>query len=244
MKFRYSSISTFQDCPQRFKLQYLDLVPQPGPESGDLIFGTAIHAAIKVAFEGDDPVAFFEMYWGSVDPSKYRWTRYDHKALFDVGCKLLSKWHRLHFRHYTPTHVEHTVSFSYAGVDFEGTPDFIGLYKGVLSVVDWKTSASDYDKRKALVDAQTWLYVHAARVVHGLETKQVVYAPLVKYGEKVQNPICVPVTETKLKSMLDNAVMVCRDISTRTDWPRNGRNCLYCPYYEHCYKDEANEEKA
>lgn len=238
MKFRYSSISTAHTCLQKYKLQYIDLVPQPALDSGDMQFGTAVHAAIKVAFEGDDPVAFFDMYWRSIQPDNYQWSRYDHKALAEIGAKLLSKWYRLHYKNYEPLHVEIPLEFTLNGFEFHGTPDFIGKYKGVLSVVDWKTSASDYDKRKALIDAQMWVYAYAARAVHKLEVEQVVYAPLVKYGEKVQNPICVPVTENKLNSMLDNVTIMMRDLSSRQEWPRNERNCLYCPYFTHCYREE------
>lgn len=235
MVYRYSMINTASFCPTKFKLSYIELLKEYETEPSHFIFGTSIHSAIQAHFEGEDAVEVFEFFWATIKEELYTWERYKYAELKEIGITLLTKWVKTHAKNYRPLHVEKEISFKLNGFDMTGKPDFIGYYKDKLSVVDWKTSNSQFDKRKGQVDGQTWIYVHGAKQAHNLNIEQVVYAPLVKYGATVQNPIVIPVTENKLTSMLDNATLVMRDLSTRTEWSRNEGNCLRCGFYEKCY---------
>lgn len=238
MIYRYSAISTAHFCLTKFKKQYILGEKEPGPKNSNFVFGTAMHLAISAYFkEYTDAVTTFNMYWGTLNPDEYSWDRYNYAELAEIGRELLRKWADRHAKNYNPLHIEKKIEFNLNGYTMQGTPDFIGAYKNKLSIVDWKTSASQFDRRKGLVDGQTWLYVHAVKQIYGIDIEQVVYAPFVKYGATVQTPIVIEVTKDKLTDMLNNATLVIKDLEARTEWPRNEQNCLRCSFFIDCYKE-------
>lgn len=238
LTFRYSMINTAHFCLKKADLQYIQGIKTDLPDNPNLAFGSAIHASIEAHFSNGDAAKTFRMFWSSLDARTFDWTqsRFGYDELGVIGDTLIRKWLKSHAEHYKALHVEHQMQFEVNGFKVSGKPDFIGYYKDKLSLVDWKTSAYNYDKRKALVDGQTWIYVEGAKQTLGLDIEQVVYSPFVKNGASVQNPIVVPVTQEKLKSMLDNATLVMRDLSTREEFPRNEQNCLRCEYFGVCYE--------
>ena len=238
MVFRYSAINQAYRCLKAYEKSYL-LGHKPDEDSIDMAFGTAVHAGIAGHFEGASAIDTFAMTWGLSANQDFAKARYSFGELMEIGQNLLSKWERLHAHHYEPIHVEERLKFNIGQFKIEGTPDFVGNYKGVLSVVDWKTSGSDYDKRMPNVDEQLWIYVEACRQVYGLDIKQIVYAPFVKYGPKVQTPIVMQVTNEKLKKQIDNVKLMLEDLSTRAVFPMNKGQCLRCSFYSQCYKENA-----
>lgn len=242
MKFRYSALDTAHFCNLKYKLRYVDNIPAPGLPQGDtLLFGTAMHLVMETHFDGGDALEMFKSFWKSVDVDKYSWGRYSYDDLRKIGEEFTRKWLKSHAEYYKPIHVEQDMEFQLNGFTVTGKPDFVGYYRDKLSIVDWKTSASDFPKQKALINSQMWIYVHGVKQIYNLGIEQVVYAPLIKYGAKIQTPIVTKVTPAKLKNMLDNATMLMRDLSTRTEFPRNERNCLGCEYFNVCNKEMLDE---
>jgi CRISPR/Cas system-associated exonuclease Cas4 (RecB family) len=239
--FRYSTIMTAYQCLKKYELRHIKGIEPQVPDSADLHFGTALHMAIATSFEGGDVEGAFRMYWGSLDPAAMKYTRLGYEDLKNCGEVLLSKWQRLHKKNYTPLHIEKTLEFSLGGFKMSGTPDFIGEYKGVLSIVDWKSSGYNYDHKKLLSDEQLWLYVHAAKECYGLDIRQVVYAPFIKTDNRIQTPLTLEVTPEKLKTQLDNVVLVMQDIIKRDTFPMNKSNCKFCDYFDICYNTETNK---
>lgn len=47
LPWSHSSISTFRKCPQRYKFQYIERLPQPGLKSEALLRGSRIHAELE-----------------------------------------------------------------------------------------------------------------------------------------------------------------------------------------------------
>lgn len=248
--FRYSTLKTAEFCPLKFKYQEVDGIPEPGPRSINLAFGTAIHAAIEAHFSDLDAVEVFKLSWAKIDPKEHddTYSRQGHVELALTGEEILRKWVKLHAKKYEPLHLEKELLFKiYKNKDpkelsffeMKGTVDFIGKYNGKLSIVDWKTSATDFDKNKPLYDLQLWLYAHAVEQILNLKVEQIVYSPFVKYGAKVQTPVCYSVTEEKMQEMLKIACIKMQEIVSwisRDSWPRNTSNCSRCPFFKRCYE--------
>lgn len=239
--FRHSTLKIAEFCPEKYRLQEIEGFKEPGLPNIALIFGTSIHSAIEAHFEGlEDASTVFSSCWKAVDSTKHNmlYSRYKFDELETVGQELLRKWVKLHSPHYEARHLEKHVTFRVNDYDMSGTIDFIGMYKGKLSIVDWKTSATDFNKKKIISDMQLWLYAHAARTVLGLPIEQVVYAPFIKNSIKIQTPIVEPVTDAKINLMLKTATdkmdQIMGFIRTNT-WPKNTDNCLKCAFFSHCY---------
>lgn len=239
IEFGYSILSTAYDCQYKFKLKYLDKLESTQDKGIDLEFGTAIHAAIAASFEGIDPTTVFRIHWGSIKDRPLKSYRYNYDMLSGIGDRLLSKWSRLHSSHYKPLHVEKKLQWELGGFKMQGTPDFIGEYKGVLSIVDWKTSNMKYDRRKLEADEQMPLYAYAAKKALGLDIKQVVYAPLIKGTESVQTPLVLPISQKDVEKKLDNVIDHMRFLASTETFIKNRKHCGLCDYWDQCEGKDA-----
>ena len=238
---RYSGINTSYTCLTKYDLEYNQGIKSD--KGLDLEYGTAIHAAINAHFEGGDAVSAFHMAWNVVDPNAAK-SRFGYAELKDIGERHMTKWVRLHSAKYVPTHTEQKLKYTIAGIPFEGTRDYIGgycEYKNVL--MDWKTTAYPYDKRKILVDEQLWLYAEAQYQNFGTYPEYLGYAPFVKDGASIQTPILMQFDLEKHKKQIDNVALVAVDLASRTQFPKNKRSCLKsggkaCEFFNVCYAGE------
>lgn len=236
MKFRYSAINTAYDCLQKYKLTYIDGLAQEG-NSGDIRFGTGIHLALKAHFEDSDPQAQFEMYWNSLKNETLEYTQFNHEELGEMGKVFISRFVKMHAKKFRPFKIEETIEMPIGEHVLQGTPDFIGEYEGIPSVVDWKTSARVYNRRKIITNEQMYGYAAMAKHNYNYDVKQLVYIVFIKSEERIQT-IKYSLTPEKLSSMLSNVDMMMRDIATRTEFPKNRNSCTFCPFFDICYKGD------
>lgn len=237
MIFGYSILSSFDRCAKSFKLKHIDNIPEPMTYSGDLAFGTSLHQALSSMFEGDDALSQFRVSWSIVDHKNLNWGRFDYHKLGEMGEVFLSRFERLHKKHFEPLHIEKKLKVKIKGFDVEGTPDMLGMYKGKRSVIDWKTSSGPYDKRKIIVGEQMPLYGYMAKEAYQYNVEQYVYVVFCKAEERIQvlTQDFAPKVE---KEVIDNMTLKMADIVNRTAWPKNTNNCLNCGYFKHCYGEK------
>ena len=128
------------------------------------------------------------------------------------------------------------------GKPWEGTADFLGLYKGVPAVIDYKTSAYNYPVEKILSNPQMPLYAEMAKQALGFEAQKIVYLVFNKRETSIQ------VLETELtpelsQRALETAQQVAQDLDNRKVWPRNSASCIMgkhvCPWFQKCYGGES-----
>jgi hypothetical protein len=236
-EYRYSAIDTAYSCLQKYKYVYVD--GDRSPDTLDMAFGTAMHLVPQCFFEKEDPVATFAMYWDSIkdkfEPNRFTWEQYK-----DMGEVFASRWLRLHAKYYEPMYIEKTIKTDLNGFTISGTPDFIGLYKGVPTVMDWKTASYEYNKYKLILNEQPYIYAYMASKCYGIDIKQVGYSVFVKNPEPRIQLQTNDLTQGKLKDMMDNVTLMMRDLSSRSEYPKNRNSCVMgkdykCSFYERCY---------
>lgn len=244
--FWFSKLSTGAECLRKYKLQHIDKI-QAGEKGIDAECGTAMHLALNDILEGGDGEAIFLTYWNAVKGQEMQKFSYDWEALKMCAEKWLAKFKRLHAKHFEPVKMEERLFSTIGGHSFEGTADFIGMYKGVPSIVDFKTSGSRYDKRKIIADEQMPGYAKLAQDCLGFEAKQVVYYVFVKdRNDPSIQVVTKELTQEVLSSTIMNMREVMDDLASRKTFPRNTRSCvrgpIICPYFEHCFgkKEESN----
>lgn len=107
MRTSYSSIDTYNQCPQKFKFQAIDKIRSP--KSKEAIFGTLIHSTLKFMFHRDplfptldEVVGHFRNNWPrreifelevKNDPLKYTWSEEEEKIYFEEGVRVLKKFY-------------------------------------------------------------------------------------------------------------------------------------------------------
>ncbi len=236
--YNFSGIKTALRCHRLYKYLYIDkLTPEKGP-TGDLLFGSAMHAAMEAAFTGDDALSAFNTYWEYVGTKTPDFGRLGYEALQDVGQTLVPRFVNDHVPKFTPKSVETRLYGVLSDVKVEGTPDFVGLYDGVPSIVDFKTSGQPYDKGKIRVDEQMYLYAHLARTELKYDVQQLVYKVFIKSTKRIQT-LVHPLDEAEYQDILASILEHCRDLEKRQSWPANRGGCLAyggrCEFFNKCY---------
>lgn len=234
--FHYSEINAAYTCLQKYKYIYVDRL-KTDTASADMHFGSAIHLGLKAYFQNQDPIAMFDMYWNSVKTDKMKYTSKDWEQLRDMGHVFITRWAKREAKYYKPIYVEEMLQAKLGNFILEGTPDFIGNFDGELAIVDWKTSAREYDKKKIKVNEQMYIYAYMVKETLKLDVKKLAYCVFIKLPEPRIQTIEVDLTDAKLKDMIDNVKLMCEDLSNRTAFPKNRNSCGYCEFYSKCYTE-------
>lgn len=237
--YSYSQISAAYRCNRLYKLLYIDKLESTQEPSGDMEFGTAMHMAIQEVLEGGSGNSF-KAYWSSLEPSKFAWGRYGHKELSDQGERLIERFRRLHAKKYIIYEMETRIHTSLPnGINLEGTPDFIGLYDQVPTIVDFKTAGYAYSKEKILCSDQLMLYAYLAST-KGHKPVQVAYVVFVKGVEPRIQVSIMPLSQPELHKRMQNIELICKELDKKEVFHANYNNCLMgtikCPMFGVCHK--------
>lgn len=251
---RYSHMMDYLKCPEYYNLKYIEKVEQPEIASSALDFGTCIHMGIETYLNGDDGEEVFEALWTareSKDMTYYG--THSWQFLGEVGIVMMQRFKRLHLKHFEPQYIEQQMSAEFEpgcrkGVT--GTVDFLGTYKGIKSVVDWKTSAEAYTRDRLVAGPQMYGYNFMARETLKFIPEQHVYVVFCKPRQRTkmievakETKISV-ITKKVTKSEVDSMMLEIRKLAEIIEEDRkpikNFKSCLYkdkyrCDFWERCY---------
>jgi hypothetical protein len=236
MNFRYSAINTAYQCYKRYEIEYIE--GRRSPPSSEMEFGTALHLALSSYLESKDAefaLMNFNNYWNTCQGMQFR--RDTWEQLKDKAEVLFTRWVRLHSKKYEPVYIEQQIDFTVGKHKFSGTPDYVGSYDGVPSVVDFKTASTIYDAKKIIINEQMPLYAHAVAQKYDYKAQQLVYVVFVKNPEPRIQVLTRQITPEQIEKALDNVILMCDDLSTRERFPMNRNSCMYCSHYKSCYKE-------
>ena len=176
MRLSYSSINTYETCPQKFKFQYEDRLPtSPSPA---LAFGDSLHQALHRFHSRPVPVApsleelqeMLESVWvrdGFSDPSEER-------MYLDHGRQVLAQYHRENASEYQiPAALEFRFTIEVEGVQLAGVIDRMDrLPGGGYEIIDYKTNRRLPPQDRIDRDLQLSIYALAAKEVWGIEPER------------------------------------------------------------------------
>ena len=178
-----SMLNAVQSCERKFKYCFVDKL-QPEMPSGAMEFGTALHTAISSVLDGEgDPLEIFQMHWDSVKDTEMQYYRNDWEAYNRLGPVYLERFKKLHAKNYELMYAEERISATFNDTVFEGTPDFVGKYKGLVSLLDFKTASKPYEKLKLITSTQLHLYAWLAMEKYGIQIEQIGYVVFVSHPE-------------------------------------------------------------
>lgn len=236
----YSAYSSAIQCLRKYKLCYVDKLVPEGPESGDLVFGSALHSAINAVLTGEDGAGTFELYWSSYQNKEVEYGRFKWAELAKIGAEFIRKFVKMHASKYELRFAESRLYSSYRGILLEGTLDYYGLYSGRHALRDFKTSARNYDAEKADCALQLYLYAYLA-IKNNIGVPETLgYTVFNKATGSIQDLTWDFKEEAMIKA-LDDMVDYCSNVDSRQTFPRNLNSCLdynrKCQYYDICHKE-------
>lgn len=235
--FSYSDYSSLVQCYRKYKLIKIDKVQIL--QSGEMAFGSALHAGIHAALESEDPEAVFDLYWQSEKDKNLTYGRHKWDELQKMGERFVGRFGRLHAKKFVAQKMEERLYSTYAGVSVEGTPDFIGTFEGDATVFDWKTSAYAYPKEKKDIALQLYLYAFLAiQNIPGFMPKKLGYLVFNKGVESIQTLVW-DFDINKMHDLLTGMTNYCKKIDGEKDFPKNPNACIMgsikCSFYDRCW---------
>jgi hypothetical protein len=241
--YRYSSISTYRKCGKLYQHIYVNKTPTLAKASGDMAYGTGVHLGVEAYLEGDDGIENFLTYWELEKDKDNDYGRYKWAELRTMGVTHLRKFNTTYKDKIKVSEMEQTLHGVIEGIPINGTPDVLGTFEGVESVIDFKTSGYNYDKDQIRVAEQLYLYAHLAALNMKYAPKQLVYLVFVKgQTASIQKPLIYPLKQNDksriLTSLVDQCVKI-RSDEERKLFTMNPASCIMygkaCNYFKECH---------
>lgn len=246
MRLSYSSISTYETCPAKFRFQYEERLPTS--TSPALAFGDSLHKALHRFHDRPVPVApslpelheMLESQWtsdGYRDPS-------EEQLYFEHARQVLAEYHSANADSFRiPAALEFRFTVEIEGVELSGTIDRLDrIPGGGYEIIDYKTSRRLPPKAVVDRDLQLSVYWLAAREIWGIEPERLTLYYLLP-GQRMTT-FRTPADADDLRKRI---ATVAERIAAGKFEPRQNPLCDWCdfqrvcPLYRHKYEREGGD---
>jgi putative RecB family exonuclease len=233
MRLSYSSINTYERCPQAFKFQYEDRLPTSS--SPALAFGDSLHRALHRFHDRPVPVApsieeLLELLEGEWVSDGYRDP--GEEALYlEHARQVLTDYHRENAASFrVPAALEFRFTIDVEGVELSGVIDRMDrIPGGGYEIVDYKTNRRLPPQMRIDHDLQLSVYHLAAKEVWGIEPERLTLYYLLP-GQRMstaRTPADVDETRRRIAAVADR-------IAAGKFEPRANPLCDWCDYQARC----------
>lgn len=198
-----SKIETYQQCPRKYRLQYIDQIKAPKPTA--LIVGTAVHAGVESLHHGQPVEAAIENATARANASTSK--VYDNQMTPAQINTQISKLVRTYDRYAEKLKydgIEEEFEIPGANVVLTGTID--ATADGHKTVIELKTAKTPWPQQRADFSTQPTVYAFKSHFVHKiLEPIRIIYRILVKptvrqpVDKDLKNPDGKPLTDQTRK---------------------------------------------
>jgi len=244
----YSSISTYETCPAKFRFQYEERVPRG--TSPALSFGDSLHRALHRFHNRPVPVApSLEELWRMLEDE---WVadgfgdEGEERLYRQHAREVLARYHRENTHDFRiPAALEFNFHIEVDGIPLRGTIDRMDrLPGGGYEIIDYKTNRRLPPRAVIDRDLQLSIYALAAREVWGIEPERLTLYYLLP-GERM--------TTTRSNDDIDHLrkriATVAERVAAGKFEPRENPLCNWCdfqhlcPLYKHKFERENTPEK-
>ena len=243
--YSHSKLTTYQQCPQKYKFRYIDEIPPP-IRSIELHLGTTVHSAQEKLYAGAQQgqtftsaefLAFFQQKWDEGFSAELRIVTSGTTArtYLDLGHQMLATYYRS-FHPFTQTatlELEEKFIFPLSdGNEIRGIIDRLAKHEdGSVEIHDYKTSRRLPNSMQVSNDVQLALYEIAIRH-RWPETRQI---SLIWHYLAFDKEIKITKTPQQLETVKRNTLGLIRRIEATTSFPVQVTPlCNWCEYKEIC----------
>ena len=242
--YSYTQISTYLQCPLKYKYHYLDRWMERG-DKANLVFGRIFQTAVESQYLVADSVRFFSEQWDKVKDVPLEYSNGDSwEQMLEQGQRLLARFRQdqrvqiedgrtdfqVKIRRLLPMSERHFLAYI----------DAMGWVDGIHCLIEWKTSTQAYPEsmpRLLELDPQLVCYSWAAQ-------KQDVY--LVNFVRKRQPEIQylhARIRKRQWRAFEQTLNMLVSEMEGGHFYPRSGirypnNQCLNCAYVGLCLRQK------
>jgi putative RecB family exonuclease len=243
--FSHSKLTTFQQCPQKYKFRYIDEIPPP-IRSIELHLGDTVHRALEKLYadatqsqthSSDELLAFYQQKWDEGYTPQMRIVRSGTTAqtYLECGRQMLLTYHRRFYPFAQSTTLELEEKFLFPVSEqheIRGIIDRLAKAgDGSLEIHDYKTSRRLPDSAKVGSDTQLALYELALRY-RWPEARRV---SLIWHYLAFDKEIQITKTAQQLETIKRNTLGLIQRIESTSSFPTHVTAlCDWCEYKEIC----------
>ena len=248
--FSHSSLSSYEQCPARYKFSYVDNINKPY-ESIESFLGRRVHESLEFLYS-EIREGLLPLFDGVIDHFTKGWNEKWHKDVvivkkrfstdhyFKLGTDCLGRYYRKHKPFASPVkEIEYTVLFKMDPEDdfqIKGIIDRLDyLGDGKWEIHDYKTSSRSMSQADANQNRQLALYqLGIQQVFDGVKKVDLVWHFL-RHGEEVRSSRTVQELQD-LKTKVRNLVSEIRkSVQNGSPFPpQKSPLCNWCFYWEEC----------
>jgi len=170
----YTSFSTYRKCPFKYKLRYVDGVPE-GPRHY-YSFGSTLHRSVEFFYkhfeapELDELLGYYDKHWVSAGYGSKE-QEMEYKAL---GTHILTLFHELNSDNYLiPLALERSFKMEVEGIPVRGIIDRVDRVGSKLRIIDYKSAKRMPSSRDVSENQQLTMYQLAVERDFGHEVEKV-----------------------------------------------------------------------
>jgi putative RecB family exonuclease len=233
MKRSYSSISTYELCPLKWRFQYEERLPTS--TSPALAFGDSLHRALHRFHDRPVPVApslgeLHEMLDDEWVSAGYR-DPGEEETYRAHGHQVLAEYHRDNAPSFRiPAALEHRFTIEIEGAEVSGVIDRMDrIPGGGYEIIDYKTSRRLPPRNRVDADLQLSVYYLAAREIWGIEPDRLTLYFLLP-GERMTTVR----TRTDADELRRRIATVAERIAAGKFEPRANPLCDWCDFQARC----------
>jgi RecB family exonuclease len=232
MRLSYSALSTFKQCPLKYKWQYIDRIKVPPTQ--DLFFGILIHELLEIALKNDPIVLpkekLIELYKNKWNPNVFK-GEISEKEFYTDGLSIIDNFYSSH----TPGLSTILSTEKFFEIYFEdnkivGKIDRIDkLPTGELEIIDYKTNKKLPAESDFNFDLQLPLYEWAAKTIWNDLDNVKLTLYFLRHGKKITPP--------NIKSLIElqDFIRFSVDAIRKSDFlPSTSPLCGWCEYIHMC----------
>ena len=246
MRLSYSSISTYETCPAKYRFQYETRLPTTS--SPALAFGESLHRTLYRFHDRPVPVApslgeLHEMLEGEWISDGYR-DESEERLYFEHARQVLSEYHGRNADSFRiPAALEFRFTVEVEGVELSGMIDRMDrLPGGGYEIIDYKTNRRLPPRSRVDSDLQLSLYYLAAKEIWGIEPERLTLYFLLP-GERMTTSR----TAADASELRRRIGTVAERIAAGMFEPRQNPLCDWCdfqrvcPVFRHRYEKEQGD---
>lgn len=230
----HSSISLYNECPQKYKFKYVDKIPEKPRHF--FSFGQSVHTALEFFYGVKTPAApsledvlkHYRENWVSAGYKDER----QETEYFEQGRGILARFHDKHAKDFKlPFFVEYAFTFEVDGVPVTGRIDRVDkLDDGRLHVLDYKTG-KQLQTGRIDTDSQLTMYQLACEKQLGAEVAELTFyhLPTLKEHKAFRRP--APLVEELKARIVGTAESILKE---RFEPAPEESKCRWCDYKPIC----------
>lgn len=245
--YSHSKIQTFEECPYKFKLKYVDKVPPPLPPTIEAFLGSCVHEALEWLYAEvlnkkiptlDDVIKKYSEVWQENDKEDFLIVNNLSKQdYFNKGVKFLVDYYVKHHPFNDGTlELEKKI---WVNLEQNFPHKFIGYIDrlaynpktGEYEIHDYKTANSMPPEEKFETDRQLAIYSLGIKQQVGYHREVTLNWHYLNYNRK----ITVRRTNEELEKLRLEIIEKINKIETTKDFPyKKSKLCDWCEYKPYC----------